>query len=145
MPASPNDSGLRDNYSRSNVADFLRTKIRDGSQLSVMSACLFNLQRVKLFCEGVLNPHFLFEVGLNRRMIGPTPVDEHGTRWLLESKGAETEDVAHKDAAATQWCENATQLSGTKWQYLKVPQKAFDLLQPNRLQELKALAHARLL
>jgi type III restriction enzyme len=70
-------------------------------------------------------------------------VDHQGTRWLLESKGAETDDVAHKDAAATQWCENATQLSGTKWQYLKVPQKAFELLQPNRLHELKALAPAK--
>ena len=83
--------------------------------------------------------------GMNLRSYYPdfVAVDQQGTRWLLESKGAETEDVAHKDAAATQWCENATQLSGTKWQYLKVPQKAFELLQPNRLQELKALAPAR--
>ncbi len=79
--------------------------------------------------------------GMNLRSYYPdfVAVDQQGTRWLLESKGAETEDVAHKDAAATQWCENATQLSGTKWQYLKVPQKAFELLQPNRLHELKAL------
>lgn len=71
--------------------------------------------------------------------------DTQGTRWLLESKGAETDDVAHKDAAATQWCENATQLSGRKWQYLKVPQKPFELLQPQGLHELKALAPAKLL
>jgi hypothetical protein len=38
MTASPNSSGLRDNYSRGNVGDFLREKIRDGSQLSVVSA-----------------------------------------------------------------------------------------------------------
>jgi hypothetical protein len=31
MPVLPNGSGLRDNYSRGNVADFLREKIRDGS------------------------------------------------------------------------------------------------------------------
>lgn len=79
--------------------------------------------------------------GMNLRSYYPdfVAVDQQGTRWLLESKGAETEDVAHKDAAAAQWCENATKLSGTKWQYLKVPQKAFGLLQPNRLHELKAL------
>ncbi|MGB8886914.1 MAG: DEAD/DEAH box helicase family protein, partial [Candidatus Korobacteraceae bacterium] len=61
--------------------------------------------------------------GMNLRSYYPdfVAVDQQGTRWLLESKGAETEDVAHKDAAATQWCENATELSGTKWQYLKVP------------------------
>ena len=31
-------------------------------------------------------------------------VDDKGVRWLLETKGAETDDVQHKDAAATQWC-----------------------------------------
>lgn len=66
-------------------------------------------------------------------------VDDKGVRWLLETKGAETDDVAHKDAAATQWCENATQLTKTPWQYLKVPQKGFEVLQPSRLADLKAL------
>ncbi len=66
-------------------------------------------------------------------------VDDHGIRWLLETKGAETGDVSHKDAAAAQWCENATQLTGKQWQYLKVPQKAFETLQPSRLEHLAAL------
>lgn len=66
-------------------------------------------------------------------------VEDHGVSWLLETKGAETEDVAHKDAAATRWCENATLLTKTPWQYLKIPQKAFELLQPSRLTDLKAL------
>jgi type III restriction enzyme len=66
-------------------------------------------------------------------------VDSEGVRWLLESKGAETEEVAYKDAAAAQWCENATQLTKTRWCYLKVPQKAFELLQPSSLADLKAL------
>ncbi|HWC19231.1 MAG TPA: hypothetical protein VG498_19625, partial [Terriglobales bacterium] len=35
---SPNVSGLRDNYSRGNVGDFLREKIRSGAQLSIVSA-----------------------------------------------------------------------------------------------------------
>lgn len=66
-------------------------------------------------------------------------MDEKGTRWLLESKGAETGEVPYKDAAATQWCENATALTGTKWAYLKVSQKAFEMLQPTRLEHLAAL------
>jgi len=69
-------------------------------------------------------------------------VDDKGVRWLLETKGAETDDVPHKDAAATQWCENATQLTKTQWQYLKIPQKAFEVLQPSRLADLKALSPA---
>ncbi len=66
-------------------------------------------------------------------------VDDKGVRWLLETKGAETDEVPHKDAAATQWCENATQLTKTQWQYLKIPQKAFELLQPTKLEQLEAL------
>ena len=31
-------SGIRDNYHRGSVAEFLRDKIRDGSELSVVSA-----------------------------------------------------------------------------------------------------------
>jgi type III restriction enzyme len=69
-------------------------------------------------------------------------VDDKGTHWLLESKGAETGEVPHKDAAAMQWCENATLLTGTKWTYLKVQQKAFETLQPTRLEHLEALRPA---
>jgi len=69
-------------------------------------------------------------------------VDAKGTHWLLESKGAETGEVPHKDAAAEQWCENATRLTGTKWTYLKVQQKAFETLQPSRLEHLEALRPA---
>jgi type III restriction enzyme len=71
-------------------------------------------------------------------------VDTKGTRWLLETKGAETGDVAHKDIAAAQWCANATELTGTKWEYLKVPQKGFETLQPSRLEHLIALRPANL-
>ncbi len=71
-------------------------------------------------------------------------VDEQGVRWLLETKGAETDDVSYKDAAATQWCENATQLTKVQWQYLKIPQKAFEVLQPSRLSDLKALSPVKL-
>ena len=74
-----------------------------------------------------------------------TAVDTHGTRWLIETKGAEYDDVAHKDLAAARWCENATQLTGTKWQYLKVLQKAFEMLQPSRLEHLLAFRASNLL
>jgi type III restriction enzyme len=66
-------------------------------------------------------------------------VDDKGTHWLLETKGAETGEVAHKDAAAAQWCANATQLTGNKWEYLKIPQKGFETLQPSRLEPQIAL------
>lgn len=84
--------------------------------------------------------------GMNLRSYYPdfVAVDGNGTRWLLETKGAETEDVVHKDAAAQQWCANATQLTNAQWKYLKIPQKEFEMLQPSCLEHLKALSPATL-
>ncbi len=67
-------------------------------------------------------------------------VTDEGTHWLIETKGAETVEVVHKDRAATLWCENATALTGTPWRYLKVPQKEFQKLQPGDFSDLLALA-----
>jgi len=38
VPTLPNNSGLRDNHTRGTVADFLTSRIQDGSKLSVVSA-----------------------------------------------------------------------------------------------------------
>lgn len=62
-----------------------------------------------------------------------------GTHYLIETKGAETVEVAHKDSAARLWCSNASELTGTAWRYLKVGQKAFEQLQPNDFGDLLAL------
>ncbi|HEY2497872.1 MAG TPA: DEAD/DEAH box helicase family protein [Candidatus Angelobacter sp.] len=80
--------------------------------------------------------------GMNLRSYYPdfVAIDAKRTHWVLETKGAEDVEVSYKDQAAAQWCENATQLSGTKWQYLKVGQKVFETLQPTKLEHLAALA-----
>lgn len=62
--------------------------------------------------------------------------DADGTHWLLETKGREDVEVAYKDRAARLWCENATLLTGTPWDYLKVPQKDFLAMQPADLADL---------
>lgn len=64
---------------------------------------------------------------------------ETGEHWLVETKGAETVEVAYKDRAATLWCENATLLTGTAWGYIKVPQKEFEQLQPGDFADLLML------
>jgi type III restriction enzyme len=61
---------------------------------------------------------------------------EDGACWLVETKGAETVEVARKDQAARLWCENATALTGEAWGYLKVPQKEYERLQPASFGEL---------
>jgi type III restriction enzyme len=44
-----------------------------------------------------------------------------GDHWLVETKGLEDIEVERKDARATQWCRDASAMSGTAWQYVKVP------------------------
>jgi type III restriction enzyme len=60
-------------------------------------------------------------------------VNSEGVHFVVETKGQENVDVAHKDRAATIWCKNATLLTGTEWTYLKVPQSDWNQLQPNDL------------
>src|SRR6266446_6518107 len=54
------------------------------------------------------------------------PVCERERRHL----GSSPPEVSFKDQAATQWCDNATSLTGIDWQYRKVPQKEFEALRP---------------
>jgi type III restriction enzyme len=79
--------------------------------------------------------------GMNLRSYYPdfVALDSSGQHWLIETKGMESAEVSQKDAAAANWCENATLLTGTSWQYIKIPQKAFEVLQPARFSDLAAL------
>lgn len=61
---------------------------------------------------------------------------QDGSHHLVETKGREDPDVAHKDRAAALWCGNATELTHKPWVYLKVPQKGFDDLQPTSFSDL---------
>jgi type III restriction enzyme len=46
--------------------------------------------------------------------------DGSSKMWLIETKGWEQPDVPLKDARATEWCSDATRLTGVPWQYLKI-------------------------
>jgi hypothetical protein len=48
-------------------------------------------------------------------------------------------------SAATLWSENATQLTGTEWRYVKVPQKEFETLQPDEFADVLVFAPVPLL
>jgi type III restriction enzyme len=61
---------------------------------------------------------------------------EDGSNRLVETKGREDPDVAHKDRAARLWCENASILTGQEWRYLKVPQAGFEKLLPDAFEDL---------
>jgi type III restriction enzyme len=81
------------------------------------------------------------DAGMNLRSYYPdfVAVDKSEVHWLIETKGMESVEVGHKDLAAANWCENASALTKTRWKYVKVPQKAFEVLQPARMADLAAL------
>ncbi|HET6572562.1 MAG TPA: hypothetical protein VFG68_03090, partial [Fimbriiglobus sp.] len=66
-------------------------------------------------------------------------VTADGVHSLVETKGLEDVNVAHKDRAARLWVENATALTGTPWTYYKVRQTDFGGLQPSLFSDLDAL------
>lgn len=61
---------------------------------------------------------------------------ENGSHWIIETKGREDIEVKLKDYAASNWCNSASELTGTQWKYLKVLQKDFDSLHPDDFTEL---------
>jgi len=67
-----------------------------------------------------------------------------GTHYLIETKGREDVDVPNKDRAAILWCENATRLTGIKWQYIKVRQKEYEKLEPSEFMDLSVFAQGRM-
>jgi type III restriction enzyme len=67
------------------------------------------------------------------------------SHYLVETKGREDIDVAHKDRAARIWCENATLLTRTQWEYIKVPQREFEKLEPSHFSDLSVFADSRLI
>ena len=72
-------------------------------------------------------------------------VAKNRAHYLIETKGREDVDVANKDRAAILWCENATRLTETQWQYIKVPQKEFEKLQPTEFADVLVFAPPPLL
>ncbi len=81
------------------------------------------------------------DFGMNLRSYYPdfVALDSAGQHWLIETKGMESSEVSQKDAAAENWCENASALTGKVWRYRKVPQKGFEVLQPRHFADLAAL------
>ena len=63
------------------------------------------------------------------------------THYVIETKGREDIDVAHKDRAAALWCGNATLLTGNVWRYLKVPQAGFETLEPCAFEEVEVFGY----
>jgi hypothetical protein len=71
---------------------------------------------------------------------GPVRIEQpFQTVETVNENVQESPEVPFKDGAATEWCENATSLTGVAWRYRKVPQGAFEALRPAALADLAAL------
>jgi type III restriction enzyme len=66
-------------------------------------------------------------------------VTADAVHYIVETKGLEDVNVINKDRAAQLWCENATNLTGKPWEYLKVRQREFTSLQPSSFTDLLVL------
>jgi len=51
---------------------------------------------------------------------------QNGKYWIIETKGREDVDVEYKDKRALIWCEDASKLTGEKWNYIRVNQEDFE-------------------
>ena len=89
MPVRPNGSGLRDNYSRGSVADFLREKIRDGSQLSVVSAyfTIYAYDALKPCLDSIRHLDFLFGEPTFLGRLDPNKTEKKS--FFIDSDGLE--------------------------------------------------------
>jgi type III restriction enzyme len=64
----------------------------------------------------------------------------NGQNLIVETKGREDPDVPHKDRAAQLWCEHASDLTSSKWGYLKIPQREFEQLQASDFADLSVFS-----
>lgn len=64
-------------------------------------------------------------------------VGDDGTHWLIETKGQEDVNVTLKDRAAELWCRNSGELGLGTWRYVKVLEKEFERIAPQRLAHLE--------
>ena len=87
LPTQPNDSGIRDNYKRGSVGDFLREKITDGSALSIVSAyfTIYAFEAMKDKLEMIDHLRFLFGEPRFVKSLDPEKTDKKA--YKIEDDG----------------------------------------------------------
>lgn len=102
---------------------------------------------VAAYAKNNMNTHFVIEYQKADQSIGGYYPDfivrlVNGEMYLVETKGIEDVNVARKDARAQQWCADASNLTGTKWSYLKVPFSLFESSTATTFEELTSQVRA---
>ena len=117
MPANILPSGIRDNYQRGTVGDFLKDKIQDGSALSIVSAyfTIYAYEALKENLDQIDHLRFLFGEPRFIQSLDPEKTDkkaydiEDGKLHLTNR--LEQRRVARECAA---WLEQKTEIKSVK-------------------------------
>ncbi len=109
MPATNNNSGLRDNHSRGTVADFLREKIQSGSKLSIVSAyfTIYAYDALKEDLDKIDHLDFLFGEPTFVSQIDPSRTETKS--FVMDAAGMELTNTLQQKRVAKEcavWIES---------------------------------------
>ncbi len=65
-----------------------------------------------------------------------------GVTYIVETKGHEDLEVERKDLRARRWCQDASNLTGARWEFLKVPEGVFRAYPVRTFGQLRELLYA---
>ncbi|HEX3628123.1 MAG TPA: SNF2-related protein [Verrucomicrobiae bacterium] len=105
MPNPTSSSGIRDNHSRGPVADFLKTKIHAGSQLSIVSAyfTIYAYDALKTQLDQIGHLNFLF--GEPRFIASLDPDKTEKKAFILDGNGLHLTNTLQQKRVARECAE----------------------------------------
>lgn len=117
MPSDVHNSGLRDNHSRGTVADFLRTKIQSGSNLSIVSAyfTIYAYDALKAELECIEHLDFLFGEPSFVNRLDPSKIEKKA--FIIDNEGLELSNKLQQKRVAklcADWIERKVDIKTIK-------------------------------
>lgn len=117
MHSNANSSGLRDNYTRGTVADFLNGKIRDGSKLSVVSAyfTIYAYDALKSALDRIERLEFLFGEPSYVNRLDPSKTEKKS--FILDTAGLSLSNRLEQKRVAkecAEWIERKVDIKTIK-------------------------------
>ncbi len=105
MATQPNNSGIRDNHRRGNVADFLKAKVQTGSRLSVVSAyfTIYAYEALKDKLDQIEHLDFLF--GEPRFISSLDPERTEKKAFILDGNGLQLANRLQQKRVARECAE----------------------------------------
>jgi SNF2 family DNA or RNA helicase len=105
MPNLPDNSGIRDNHRRGNVADFLKAKVQTGSRLSVVSAyfTIYAYEALKDKLDQIEHLNFLF--GEPRFISSLDPEKTEKKAFILDGNGLQLANRLQQKRVARECAE----------------------------------------